>query len=693
MLYFGSSDGLCRFSPKQLMKKAQMSVLNITGFDLFDESVSPTKDGPLQHNIACSRKITLTHKQNVFAFHYSLPDFSLRNKVVYRYRMKGLDAQWMNDKNLGYVTYKNVPPGNYTFCVQASMKNIEWIGPVREIEVEVLPPIWLRWWMKVIYILVTVALFYYFLNLYTNRMNLKRDLFVEQMRLKEVESLNQEKLQFFTNISHDIKTPLTLIISPINDLMKQEFPEEVISKLNLVNNNANHLLKMFNRLLAFRKVENGYSELSLSKGNIIGVIMDVCVSYRELRNNDRVAFDYRTEIEELNIWHDREKVYSIVDNLISNALKYTKEGHVLVNVRMKEKEEGKFVEIEVTDTGIGLSEEEQKQIFERFYQAKNMTTAMGTGIGLALVDNFVRIHKGYIRLQSEKGKGSCFTIGIPCFLKPAIINPPVEITEESSYDGKLMLVVDDNIEICEYVKSCFINEFRVLIATDGVEAYDIITKDLPDIIISDVMMDGMDGIELCKKVKNNEATSYIPVILLTAKSSVSDKKEGYNVGADSYVTKPFTSDLLVTRVHNIFQSRKKITDYVSKNLFTTDKSDKQQKQTDEVKQNKLIRELSTIIEENMSEDCLDMEFLAEKLCMSHSSLFRKVKALTGLSINEFIRGIRMQKAKDFLLSGDYSISEVSFMVGINSQRYFRQCFKETYGMTPTEFLKNNKQGA
>ena len=690
MIYFGSSAGVCSFSPHQLMKKAEMPHLNITGFDLFDEAVGPMHDGPLKQNIACSDKITLTHNQNVFTFHFSLPDYSVRNQVVYRYQMKGLDPQWLTDKNLGYVTYKNVPPGTYLFCVQAAMKGPDCHGPEREILVEVLPPIWLRWWMKVIYLVALVSLFYYALVQYTNRMNLKRDLFVEQMRLKEVESLNQEKLQFFTNISHDIKTPLTLIISPINDLMKKDFPEEVLSKLNLVNNNANHLLKMFNRLLAFRKVENGYAELNLSKGNIVGVIMDVCVSYRELRHNENVTFAYKTELEELNVWHDGEKVYSIVDNLISNALKYTKDGEVCVDVHLKEKEEGKFVEIEVKDTGIGLSDEEQKLIFERFYQAKNMTTAMGTGIGLALVDNFVRIHKGYIHLTSEKGKGSCFTVGIPCFLKPDIVTVPEELAEDAPVEGKLMLVVDDNKEICEYVKSCFSSEFRVLTASNGIDAYEIITKDLPDIIISDVMMDGLDGIGLCKKVKGNEATNYIPIILLTAKSSVNDKKEGYDVGADSYVTKPFTSDLLVTRVHNILQSRKKITDYISKNLFGQENADKQQTHTAEVKQNKLIRDLSQIIEENMSEDCLDMEFLAEKLCMSHSSLFRKVKALTGLSINEFIRGIRMQKAKEFLLQGEFSISEVSYMVGINSLRYFRQCFKDTYGMTPTDFLKSHK---
>lgn len=689
-IYFGSSDGLCSFSPLLIFNKIRMPAINFTGFNLYDEAIAPEEDGILPQNVVFLDKITLKHDQNVFTIHYSLPDYDLRNMVFYRYRMEGLDSQWMNDKDLNYASYKNVPPGKYRFCVQASMNSFDWSGPVAELEVEILQPLWLRWWMKLIYLLLASSLIWYFFKMYTNRMNLKRDLMIEQMRLKEVEELNQEKLQFFTNISHDIKTPLTLILAPINDMLRQDFPQDVKKKLTLINNNANHLLKMFNRLLAFRKVENGYAELSLSKGNVIGLVMDVCLSYHELRSDEKVSFSYRTEVEELTIWYDSEKVYSIVDNLISNALKYTKSGCVSVLTRVVEKENGKYLEISVKDTGIGLTEEEKKQIFERFYQAKNMTTAMGTGIGLALVDNFVRIHKGYINLQSKKGEGSCFTVGIPCFLKPAQKETHEVVVETpESYDGRLMLVVDDNKDICDYVCSCFSDEFRVMTAHNGKDAYKIVLRELPDIVISDVMMDEMDGIELCRRIKQNEATSHIPVILLTAKSSVDAKKEGYDVGADSYVSKPFSSELLVTRVHNIFQARKKITDYISKKLFNAE-SQEEKRQTDEVRQNKLIGELISIVEENMSEGGLDMEFLAGKLCMSHSSLFRKVKALTGLSVNEFIRGIRMQKAKDYLSTGEYSISEVSYMVGINSLRYFRQCFKESYGMTPTEFMKKQR---
>ena len=364
------------------------------------------------------------------------------------------------------------------------------------------------------------------------------------------------------------------------------------------------------------------------------------------------------------------------------------------------------MEIEVKDTGVGLTEEEQEYIYDRFYQVKNMSSATGTGIGLSLVKNFVALHQGEITLDSTKGMGSCFRVTVSSSLSPDMGDPDLtddssemeeemleensmdKLTEELMMNKNVLLVVDDNKDICEYVQSCFENEFKVLLADSGSTAWEIVLQELPDIIISDVMMEGMDGNELCRSVKSNEATSHIPVILLTARTSMSDKQEGYDAGADSYITKPFSSELLITRVHNILQTRQKMTDYISKSFFNAENPE-QQERTDAVKQNKLIKELIRLVEDNMADERVDIEFLSSRLYLSHSSLFRKVKALTGLSINEFVRGIRMQKAREFLLSGDYSISEVAFKVGINSMRYFRQCFKEHYGVTPTDFVKNN----
>ena len=706
LIYFGSRNGLCHFSPNHLLKHIDAPHVSFTRFDLFNEPLLPDTEGSLKKNIIYSDKVKLAHNQNVFSIHYSVTNFALQKKTVFRYKMEGLDTQWIEDREHGFASYKNIPPGYYTFKVEASVDNQDWSKEMATLDIEILPPMWLSWWMKLLYLLFFLLITVYVYRIYRYRTVLKRNLLIEKLHLKEVEELNKEKLQFFTNISHDIKTPLTLIISPIEDLLKVQLSPEINKKLNLVYHNANLLLKLFNRLLDFRKIENGHSKLYLTRGNIISTIQDVCISYKELKQNDNVRFVYTTDIDRLVIWYDKEKIFSIVDNLISNAFKYTTEGVITVAVRKLKKTDKEYVEIEVKDTGVGLTEEEQEYIYDRFYQVKNMSSATGTGIGLSLVKNFVALHQGEITLDSTKGMGSCFRVTVSSSLSPDMGDPDLtddssemeeemleensmdKLTEELMMNKNVLLVVDDNKDICEYVQSCFENEFKVLLADSGSTAWEIVLQELPDIIISDVMMEGMDGNELCRSVKSNEATSHIPVILLTARTSMSDKQEGYDAGADSYITKPFSSELLITRVHNILQTRQKMTDYISKSFFNAENPE-QQERTDAVKQNKLIKELIRLVEDNMADERVDIEFLSSRLYLSHSSLFRKVKALTGLSINEFVRGIRMQKAREFLLSGDYSISEVAFKVGINSMRYFRQCFKEHYGVTPTDFIKNN----
>lgn len=707
IIYFGSRNGLCYFSPNDIRAKIEAPRACITRFDLFNEILYPNANGPLKQNIINLDKIELTHDQNVFSIQYSVTNFALQNKTVFRYKMEGLDKEWTEDRIHGFASYKNVPPGKYTFKVEASVDNQNWSKEIRSIDIVILSPVWLRWWMKILYLLIVLVFSVWLYRVYHNRLLLKKNLLIEKVNNKKVEELNKEKLQFFTNISHDIKTPLTLIISPIEDLLKKELAPDILKKLQLVDHNANILLKLFNRLLDFRKIENGHSKLFLTKGNIIATIQDVCISYKELRQNDNIKFCYSTGgLDKLKIWYDAEKVFSIVDNLISNAFKYTTQGEICVLIQKIKKEDKDYIQIDVTDTGIGLTEKEQTYIYDRFYQVKNSTSTVGTGIGLSLVKNFVSLHQGEVSLESVKGEGSCFRVTLSCSLCSDIGDSDLTNNSTESEDSfieetlveklgdelllekKILLIVDDNKDICDYIISCFEEEFRVLTAENGVTALSIIQQELPDIIISDVMMDGMSGNELCRKVKDDEAINHIPVILLTANASMSHKKQGYDAGADSYVTKPFSSDLLSTRVHNILQARQKMTDYISKTFFNIQNIE-QKEQADIVKQNKLIKDLIQLIEDNMTDDRLDVDFLSSKLCLSHSSLFRKVKALTGFSINEFVRGIRMEKAKELLLTGEYSISEITFKVGLNSLRYFRQCFKEHYGVTPTDFLKNN----
>lgn len=697
-IYFGSRNGLCYFSPNQLLEDIVPPKVCFTHLEIYNEIVEPRPNGPLHRNIIYKDPLSLSFDQNVFTIHYSVTNYALQKKTIYRYKLKGFDSDWVFNTEQGNVSYKKVPAGKYDFIVEASVDNKTWSEPA-QLTIIVRPPVWKSWWMKIIYTLFIALVAFYIYTYYKKRQKIKQELIMKRLQIKETEEINKAKLQFFTNISHEIKTPLTLIISPLEDILKSEIDPVNKKRLQIISNNANLLLKLFNRLLDFRKIENGHSKLYLTKGNIINTISDVCISYKELKADSNIKFSYRTEVPNLTIWYDHEKIFSIVDNLLSNAYKYTTSGEISVLVRLVNEAAKQSIQVQVTDTGIGIDKEAQAHIFDRFYQVKNATATSGTGIGLSLVYNFVLLHNGQITVQSEKGKGSTFTFSIPCTLAPnetieteaetetADGNNDNTLDKEDEMSKKILLIVDDNKDIRDYIHSCFESEFKILSAEDAETALNIAQKQLPDIIISDVMMEGMSGIDLCRKIKQNEDTNHIPIILLTAKSSPFDKKEGYDAGADSYITKPFYSEILKTRVHNLIAAREKFRDYISKALFN---GQNQQQDVEKIRQNTLIKNLTKIIEENMADERLDIEYLSSNLCMSHSSLFRKVKALTGLSINEFVRGIRMEKAEEYLKTGNYSISEVAYKVGFNSLRYFRQCFKNHFGKNPSDYLQNHK---
>ena len=693
LIYFRSRNGLCYFSPDQLLENIAPPTVCFTHLEIYNEIVEPNQDGPLPRNIIYQDPLSLSFDQNVFTIHYSVTNYALQKKTIYRYKLEGFDSDWVTNDEQGNVSYKKIPAGKYKFMVETSLDNKTWSSPT-QLSIIVRPPFWRTWWMKIIYTLFFVLSIFYLYTYYKKRNKIKQELIVKRLQIKESEEINKAKLQFFTNISHEIKTPLTLIISPLEDILKNETNPVNKKRLQIISNNANLLLKLFNRLLDFRKIENGHSKLYLTKGNIIRTISDVCISYKELKADSKIKFSYHTEVANLTIWYDHEKIFSIIDNLLSNAYKYTTSGQISVIVKLIESQPGNSVQIQVTDTGIGIDKEAQAHIFDRFYQVKNATSSSGTGIGLSLVYNFVSLHHGQISVNSEKGKGSTFTVAIPCTLSPSEPLEPVEVEssnddtiKEDEMSKKILLIVDDNKDIRDYIYSCFENEFKILSAENAEDALNMAQKQLPDIIISDVMMDGISGIELCRKIKQNEDTNHIPIILLTAKSSPFDKKEGYDAGADSYITKPFYSEILKTRVHNLIAAREKFREYISKALFN---GQNQRQDVEKVRQNTLIKSLTQIIEDNMSDERLDIEFLSSNLCMSHSSLFRKVKALTGLSINEFVRGIRMEKAEAYLKTGEYSISEVAYKVGFNSLRYFRQCFKNHFGANPSDYLQNRK---
>ncbi len=532
---------------------------------------------------------------------------------------------------------------------------------------------------------------------------------LEKKNHEQEQELNNERLRFFTNITHELRTPLTLILGPLEDLQEDKdlLPHQQ-KKISIIHNSAIRLLNLINQILEFRKTETQNKKLCVSKNNLAALVTEVGLKYKELNPKKNIEFNITIESDPLPLYFDKEIVTIILDNLISNAIKYTEKGYINISLYTIRKNNTDYAEIRVSDTGQGISSEELPHIFERYYQAKNDRHVSGTGIGLALVKNLVKLHQGEIHAESIPGKGSSFRFSLiinniyPNALhadseeKEQNDNLDTESTEDillnSHISGEkpILLVVEDNPDICEYISESFSDSFEVITAEEGEAGYRTAISQIPDIIVTDIMMAGMDGITFCKIIKGDVRTSHIPVIMLTAKDSLQNKEEGYLAGADSYLTKPFSASLLRSRIHNLLESRKKLANQFSNNLnISSDKSIILHESLNQL-DNEFIQKITQIIEDNLKSEKIDVAYLADKLCMSKSTLYRKIKALTGISTNEYVRKIKMQNAEKLMLEGRYTISEIAFRVGMNSPVYFRQCFKEEFGISPSEYLKKLK---
>ena len=532
---------------------------------------------------------------------------------------------------------------------------------------------------------------------------------LEKKNHEQEEELNNERLRFFTNITHELRTPLTLILGPLEDLQEDKdlLPYQQ-KKISIIHNSAIRLLNLINQILEFRKTETQNKKLCVSKDNLAALVTEVGLKYKELNPKKNIEFNIAIESDPLPLYFDKEIITIILDNLISNAINYTEKGYINISLYTIRKNNTDYAEIRVSDTGQGIPSEELPHIFERYYQAKNDRQVSGTGIGLALVKNLVKLHQGEIHAESILGKGSSFRFSLiinniyPNALhtdseeKEQNSNHDTESAEDSmlnnniSGEKPILLVVEDNPDICEYISESFSDSFEVITAEEGEAGYRMAISQIPDIIVTDIMMAGMDGITFCKIIKGDVRTSHIPVIMLTAKDSLQNKEEGYLAGADSYLTKPFSASLLRSRIHNLLESRKKLANQFSNNLNIN--SDKRIILHESLNQldNEFIQKITQIIEDNLKSEKIDVTYLADKLCMSKSTLYRKIKALTGISTNEYVRKIKMQNAEKLMLEGRYTISEIAFRVGMNSPVYFRQCFKEEFGISPSEYLKHLK---
>ncbi len=712
-LCFGSFNGICVFNPESLHVVEKVVPVQIVECQ---NIASHTQDSTEGGHIATEPdgEIELPYDHNSVRIMFAVPDFSQSRLVEYAYMIDGIDKEWTPTHGENHAVFRNLPPGKYIFKVRARLKNQDWDNAsIAMMTITVRPPLWLTWWAKLFYLTGICTAIYMFVRYYKRRLMLKNSLELERRKSIDEKALNDERLRFYTNITHELRTPLTLILGPLEDLVADDnVPGIYRNKIKIIHESTLRLLNLINQILEFRKTETQNRKLTVGKGNICNFVMEIGLCYKELNRNDKIDFDININKVSKDIYFDNEVITTVLNNLLSNAVKYTPSGKISLSLNEINENDSYYIEICVTDTGYGIDSDALPHIFDRYYQAKGKHQASGTGIGLALVKSLSELHEAVLSVESKQGVGTTFRL---LLLRDNTY--PTALHKEFEEDGKresqpaaedmgeqdivkpIALIVEDNEAIRDYIASSLNEKFQILEAANGKDGLELAQANIPDIIISDIMMPEMDGIELCRHIKECINTSHIPVILLTAKDSIQDKETGYESGADSYLTKPFSAKLLISRIHNILESRKQLASLI------TSKIDGKQVTPHTIQQNQekivssplklskldedFLNRLRSIIEKNMNNDKLDMAFLQEALNMSHSSIYRKIKSLTGISCNEFIRKIRLKHGYSLLIDG-YNVTETAYSCGFGDIKHFRNSFKEEYGITPSQFIKDLK---
>lgn len=668
----------------------------------------------LSKNISFEKEIELNHRNKDFTISFSSASYLNTKENKYRYRLHGYDNNWQIG-NVGSAHYTNLRPGNYQFEVFASNNDGLWSEGSAMLRIRIKPAPLLSFAAFVFYFLAFVILVYFARRTIIARIQLRRELLVEKVKRDKEEKFNQERLRFYTNISHELRTPLTLIMGPTKELIASDKPNSKNLRLHqLVLNNSQRLLSLVTQLLDFRKSLHQGMKLKVTETNLIEIIESNIEAFTYLANEKHIYVDFSTSGRELKGWVDFGKLDIILFNILSNAFKYTPEyGFITIELKVSDsntKQKTEHVELKVSNTGKGIPKHLQEKVFERFYQvsdagkATNVTT--GTGIGLALVKNLVDLHHGEIDLESIPGKSTTFTIRLPInkehyskdeifdFTRDAdrrtkeLIRTVDAQNEDSVYEKKdtnrkKLLLVEDNQELRDYLNGFLSRDYNVYTASDGVEGLERCKAKNPDLIISDVMMDNMDGLRFCKEVKATAEISHIPVILMTALAQVENKLEGYKTGADDYITKPFEPELLKIRIKNILDNLSNIKADFGQNEKVTSKELTISK-IDEDFMNKVI----DLLRENLDNANFNIDSFAKNLGLSSSQLYRKIKGIAGVSPNEFIRTYRLREAAKLITETTFNMSEIAYKVGFNDSLYFSKCFKRQFGVAPSKYANS-----
>ncbi len=692
---FGYSNGYCTFSPERILRSEGVPPLHLTGLSLFNTEVGLGDGSPLKKSISATDELTLTYKQSVWSIEYAAIDFLNAAKIDYAFKLDGFEKDWNYVHKQRKATYTNLPPGKYVFRVRSTNAEGVWVANERTLTVHILPSFWQTGWAWLLYLLIAamVLLVVYLIVSRYNRLQ-------QQMQVEQ--QVTDFRLRFFTNISHELRTPLTLISGPVENILKTEkLNNSMRTQLEIVHSNARRMLRLINEILDFRKIQNHKMRLKIQQTEFRLLVEETCGNFNKEAYDKHINFRLENDVPDAKLWIDREKVDIIIYNLLCNAFKFTPAGKS-ITVRVSEKKD--FVLLQVVDEGVGIPHEKRNILFERFSshnEIENLAGKAGTGIGLNLVKELVDLHKGYIEVESETGNGATFTVMFRKgkehfgnevdFVMSSELLPHTNDVMQPRLDNVVikqklpkMLVVEDNEDMCSFLGNIFSQNFTVLSAKDGLEGLRIVRETCPDIVVTDLMMPNMDGLELTDHIKKEEPTSHIPVILLTAKEAIESRLEAMRFGADDYITKPFSAEYLKARVDNILKQRERLSERYRNDLLTLKAAPlKKEKSPDEI----FLAKLLDFMERNMDNNELVVEEMVSDMAMGRTVFFNKLKNLTGLSPVEFIREVRIKRAAQLLETGAYNVTEVTYMVGMNDSRYFSKCFKAVYGMTPTEYKR------
>jgi signal transduction histidine kinase/ligand-binding sensor domain-containing protein/DNA-binding response OmpR family regulator len=705
-IYIGTAQGFNAFEPKNIISNNYIPPVVVNRLEIFNKEVEMANYGSTNATATAYDEINLSYKDNVFSLGFVALSYNNPEKNKYAYKLEGFDKDWNHVTNQLKATYTNLPAGNYVFRVIASNNDGIWNNEGASLNVIIHPPIWKTLPAKIFYIILLISLIILLVRMFIMRTDRKHREKIEQLKHEKEKEVYDAKIGFFTMIAHEIRTPVSLIIGPLEKMMatNPHLPDGIKKDLNIIDRNSQRLLLLVNQLLDFRKAEQGALVINYMRSNIYSLLQSIYDRFSPLIDQHGIEFVLDCPDKTFDADVDQEFVTKMVSNLLSNALKFANSKIVLA---CRQNKTSALFEIQVTDDGNGIADSEKEKIFDPFYQI-NPQHKSGTGIGLSLVKNLVDAHNGTIAVLDALPSGASFSITLP-LRSGTIVEQNIQHHQLTSTlkkngaddsdalideiagtlpDKPYLLIVEDNTEMRNFLSDSFSSEYQIVTAVDGVDGLEKVKSAEINLVISDLMMPRMNGLMFCQALKSNLLTSHIPIVMLTAKADIDSKIEGLNFGADAYIEKPFSVKFLKAQIRNLIESRKSLRSKYAEMPFVPINSIAGNQADEE-----FLTQMNAIIENNISNIDFTIDMLAEQLCISRSGFFSKIKSLAGVTPNELIQVVRLKKAAELLSANKYRINEVAYMVGYNDPSYFSKCFVKQFGIRPGDFINKHRSEA